>query len=227
MPSKVWEWLQNTLNKINEFFKSAVQTAKTKSTEFLNNVVNVLKNLPSNVWSAIVGAVTKVTEWGGQMANKAKDGAKKVFDNVINGIKSLPAQVANIGKNIVQGIWNGISGAAGWIVGKVKEFARGILDGMKSALGIHSPSKLFEEQIGKNLALGVGAGFSQEMKTIQKEMQEAIPTSFETDIKANINAIKTPFTGYQSEGKTAGFRPRTGVLFAQECGCNGIRGEKL
>ena len=76
---------------------------------------------------------------------------------------------------------------------------------LKAALGIHSPSKLFRDEVGKNLALGLGEGFSGEMKEIQKEMQNAIPTSFETDVKANINAAKIPLAGYQSEAKTSGF----------------------
>ena len=76
---------------------------------------------------------------------------------------------------------------------------------MKAALGIASPSKLFKEEIGKNLALGVGEGFSDEMKLIQKEMQNAIPKTFETDVKTNMKPTKIPFAGYQNEAKTGGF----------------------
>ena len=153
----------------------------------------------------INGAITKISDWGAQMANRASAGMKNVVNSVISGLSSLPSQVASIGNNIVQGIWNGISGAEGWIVNKVKSFAKSILDGMKSALGIALPSKLFKEEVGKNLALGVGEGFSDEMKLIQKEMQNAIPKTFETDVKTNINPIKTPFVGYQNEAKTGGF----------------------
>ena len=179
--------------------------AKIKSTEFLNNVINTLKNLPQSVWSAIINAVSQVANWGVQMANKGREAASNLFNAVVNKIKEIPSQVFSIGSNIVQGIWNGISNSIGWIRDKVAGFAKGILDGMKSALGIHSPSKLFKDEVGKNLALGVGEGFSDEMKEIQKEMREAIPTSFETDIKANINAIKTPLASYPDKGSTNGF----------------------
>lgn len=53
----------------------------------------------------------------------------------------------DLGKNVVEGIWHGIVNAKDWIVGKVKDFAKGILDGMKQALGIHSPSRVFRDEI--------------------------------------------------------------------------------
>ena len=167
--------------------------------------VNIIKNLPNNVAGAISGAVSKVVQWGSDMANRASTGMKNVASSVISGLSGLPAQVASIGNNIVQGIWNGISNSIGWIRDKVAGFAKSILDGMKAALGIHSPSKVFEDEVGKNLALGIGEGFSDEMKKVQKEMKNAIPTNFETDVNASINTIKTPTAGLQNETKAGGF----------------------
>ena len=48
------------------------------------------------------------------------------------------------------------------------------------------------DEVGKNLALGIGAGFSDEMKTVTKEMQQAIPKKFDTGV-ANSN-----YGGYQN-----------------------------
>ena len=57
---------------------------------------------------------------------------------------------------------------------------------MKSALGIHSPSKVFEEQVGKNMALGVEVGFAEAMKNVKKDMEKAIPTDFGNDLNMSI-----------------------------------------
>ena len=50
---------------------------------------------------------------------------------------------------------------------------------------------MFRDQIGKNLALGIGAGFSNEMADVAKEMQNAIPTDFDTEVNttAAINDV--------------------------------------
>ena len=82
----------------------------------------------------------------------------------------------NIGKNAIQGLWNGINDMKNWVINKVKGFGTSILNGIKNALGIHSPSTVFKDQVGKNMALGIGEGFAQEMSQVSKEMQDEIPT---------------------------------------------------
>ena len=90
------------------------------------------------------------------MSNKAKEGAQNTYNNIVNTINELPGKMLEIGKNIVEGLWNGIMNAKNWMNQKVSQFASGILDGMKSAFGIHSPSTVFRDIVGKNIALGIG-----------------------------------------------------------------------
>lgn len=64
------------------------------------------------------------------------------------------------------------------------------MNNIKSFFGINSPSKLFKDQIGKNLALGIGLGFSDEMDDVSKAMQDAIPTALDgpgIDVNAGFN----------------------------------------
>ena len=187
LPSKIWEWLKNTIDKISEFFSNAINTAKTKTGEFLSNVINVIKNLPNQIWTYLSSVIQKITSWSSDMVNKGKQAAVDLFNAVVNKVKEIPGQMLEIGKNIVSGIWNGISNSISWITSKVKEFAKGILDGIKSALGIHSPSKVFEQEVGKNMALGVGEGFTNTMNDVQKEMQKVIPTDFDSDFNVSTN----------------------------------------
>ena len=80
-----------------------------------------------------------------------------------------------IGKNIVQGMIDGVKNMASKAVNAVKDLGKNLLSGVKSALGIHSPSSLFRDQVGKNIALGIGEGFSDEMKNVAQDMQDEIP----------------------------------------------------
>ena len=197
LPSKIGEWLQNTMNKINEFFTNAVNTAKTKASEFLNSVINVIKNLPGQIGNWFSQTIQKVVSWGSDMVSKGHQAASGLFNAIVNKVREIPGQMWGIGKNIVSGIWSGISNSIGWITSKVREFARGILDGVKSALGIHSPSTVFEQEVGKNMALGIGEGFVNAMNGVKKDMQEAIIPDFDTDLNMlpsstnSISNIKT------------------------------------
>ena len=108
------------------------------------------------------------------MVLKGYQTASGLFNAIVNKVREIPGQMMSIGSNIVSGIWRGISNSIGWITSKVREFARGILDGMKSALGIHSHSTIFEQEVGKNMALGVGEGFVNAMNGVKKDMPKVI-----------------------------------------------------
>ena len=95
-----------------------------------------------------------------------------MVNNIINAVKNLPSQMASIGSSIVQGIWNGITSMGSWLTSKVSSFFSGIVDGAKKALKINSPSKVFRDEVGKYMAQGVGVGFEDETKNVQKSMEK-------------------------------------------------------
>ena len=64
------------------------------------------------------------------------------------------------------------------ISAEVTGFFSGIVDGVKDFLGIHSPSKVFAG-MGENMALGLGDGFTDEMKAVTKQINKAVPTSID------------------------------------------------
>lgn len=116
----------------------------------------------------------------------AKANATKFATGVMDSIKSIPGEAKDIGKNLVTGLWNGISNMSKWVTSKIKGFGDGILSDLKSFFGIHSPSKVMEEQIGKNLALGVAQGITKNQKNAKKsasEMGELIVKAATTKLK--------------------------------------------
>lgn len=81
-------------------------------------------------------------------------------------------------------------GMSGWVTDKVKGFATNILNNMKKALGIHSPSRVFRDQVGKFIALGVGEGFSDNIKDVFNDMKTAV--DFQTQkLSANLSTTAT------------------------------------
>ena len=82
--------------------------------------------------------------------------------------------VFKIAKNIVRGIWNGISNMASWLWNRISGWCNSIFNSIKSFFGIHSPSKLFADDVGKMLGLGVGEGFDDSLNSVYKDMQRAI-----------------------------------------------------
>ena len=82
----------------------------------------------------------------------------------------------SVGMNIVKGIASGLANAGGVIVKAAKSAAKSALDAAKSALGIHSPSRVFRDQVGKMMALGMGIGFEKNipLKSMNVGVQRAV-----------------------------------------------------
>ncbi len=78
--------------------------------------------------------------------------------------------MAQIGSNIVTGIWNGICSGWRWLVDSVKNLANSLFQGVKDALGINSPSKLFAEGVGQWIPPGIGVGIEDAMPDLEKQL---------------------------------------------------------
>lgn len=95
---------------------------------------------------------------------------------------------ADIGINIISGIKNGIVGAAGTIADAAKDAAQGALNGVKGLLGIHSPSRVFENEVGKMIDLGLAEGIENnagQVTDAMKELSDSTVGTIQTDLMVN------------------------------------------
>lgn len=190
LPGRIWNWLLETVVKINQWGVEMWNKATTAVSNMINSVVNWFKELPGRIWNWLVETVVKVNQWGIDMINKGKQAAGDLVTNIVDTIKNLPSKMLEIGKNIVQGIWDGITGMVSWLKDKISGFLGGIVDGVKGVLGIHSPSKVFNKEVGRFMAMGIGEGFEDNLDKVYKQMQSAV--DFETQkLSANLSTTAT------------------------------------
>jgi phage-related protein len=140
------------------------------------------RNVVEGVWHFVEG----VGHWfgkdlpnffihAGHDIEAAFDAVKSFIVNAFNGAVSfvasvpgriwsfftgLPGQFRSVGDGIVRGIGQGIENAAGWLFDKVKSLASNALHSALSFLGIHSPSQVFADQVGRPIAQGIGLGIT-------------------------------------------------------------------
>lgn len=153
----------------------------------IDKVVNALSN---NLPKLIDAGITITLELAkGILKAIPQLGAKipEIISSIVKGFDNYKSKMKDVGLNLVKGIWNGIKDATSWILERIKSFGNDVLKGIKKIFGIHSPSTLFRDEIGKNLALGVGEGFADTMADVSTDMQNAIPTEFDANIGTNIN----------------------------------------
>lgn len=171
LPGKIWTHLVNAVNKVIAWGQQMVSNASTAASNMLSKVSSTLQQLPGKVWDYLSQAAQKVVTWGTQLAQKGAAAATQLFNSIVNGLSSLPSKMAEIGSNIVSGIWNGISSGWNWLTNKVSNLASSLLDAAKDALGINSPSKEFADEVGRWIMPGVGKGLDKSMPATLKDMK--------------------------------------------------------
>lgn len=171
LPSRIWTWLSNVISNIRQWGSNVYTTATNYISNTVNSIINWFSQLPGRISTWLSNVISSVARWGSNMVSQGVQAASNLVSSIANTVSSLPGKMADIGSNIVRGVWNGITGMGGWIREKVNSFFSGIVDGAKAALGIHSPSRVFRDQVGKYMAQGVGIGFEDETQNIQKDMQ--------------------------------------------------------
>ena len=164
--------------------------------------LEAIKNLKwSQVGKAIITFISTSLRSGASLAVNA---LKSVGTLAMNAFKSI--SWGTVGKAVITGIANGITGAAGAIVTAAKNAAKKALDAAKNFLGIHSPSTVFRDQVGKNMALGVGLGFEKNVPVdeISKSLDNAVDDIHSKAFKVGLNSIT------RSLNESAASRIRTG-----------------
>ena len=136
----------------------------------LSKLVSLGKSLMTSLGEGIKGMLPNITSAGKNIISGLVSGIKSLITHPVTTIKGIITNIrgaftsiswGSIGSNIISGIARGITSAAGAIVTAAKNAAKKALDSAKRFLGIHSPSTVFRDQVGKNMALGMGVGFEK------------------------------------------------------------------
>lgn len=174
LPERIGTVLGNVLGELAKWAVEAPEKAKTGASELINNVRDYMKQLPTLAKEHLESTIAHVKEWASDLVSHGRSAANDLVSAVANKISELPDRMLSIGRDIVTGIWNGISGAKDWLTGQISGFADGVISGFKDSFGIHSPSTLMRDQIGRYLAEGVGVGFADNMPDLSAIAQEAV-----------------------------------------------------
>lgn len=174
-----FQWLslgKNIIQFLGNGIQSMIGFVKTAGTNILNGIKGSIQNLPSTLANIGKSAIHGLGNAISGLVSYVKTAALKVASGIESAILTLPSKMLSIGKNIVQGLWNGISDMTGWIIDKIQGFGESVLGGIKDFFGIHSPSKLMRDEVGKYLAQGIGIGFEKyiPVKQMTKSMKKAV-----------------------------------------------------
>lgn len=188
---------------------AAAEMIWTLAKGLIQAIPTLIKNIPK-----IIKAIVKAWmafQWAnlGKSAIKGiKDGILKlksqvtsamgkIKSSVTGALKDLPSKMKDVGVNLIKGLWNGIKDMASWIKSKIQGFGKGVLNSLKDFFGIHSPSSVMRDEVGKYLGQGIGVGLIDSVKGISGKVNNAL-ASETSKMRTNLNVNAR--TGLFAEG---------------------------
>lgn len=180
-----------TIDGLLALMPQLLQAAITLFMAIVDALPSIIKSLVKELPKVVTTTVRTLTS---RLPELIK-GATELFMGIIKAIPTiqaelisqLPTIIATIVSGLIQGIPDLVKAGGDLLAGlfkgllnptaiwnAVKGLGKSIISGVKKVFGIASPSKVFENVIGKNLALGLGVGFNEEMVSVEKSMQKTL-----------------------------------------------------
>lgn len=187
--SAIWEGIKAVFSVVADVLGAYFETAWSAIQAVWNVVVAYFTMIWENIKAvfSVVKSVLSGDFQGAWEAIKSIWGnVKTFFSTVWENIKSVfstaMSSFGKIGKNMIEGLWNGIKNAKNWLLGKVKEWCGSILNGIKSFFGIHSPSTVMRDEVGKQIPAGMAIGI-EKAKTLVTKATKALITDTRSEVQ--------------------------------------------
>lgn len=184
----ITNFVSGLLSSLPSVLQSGVQM-------ILRLVDGIINNLPAIISAAaqaiarfiasIASNLPQIIATGNKIIAELAVGLVKAIPNLVSKIPQIISAIKDaflsvdwlsVGINIIKGIASGVAAAAGELVDAAVSAATNALNWVKDKLGIHSPSRVFRDQVGKNMALGIGVGFEDNIpyKDMEKQANKMV-----------------------------------------------------
>nr|UVX75007.1 MAG: hypothetical protein [Bacteriophage sp.] len=194
--NKIVSVFDGALGTVSGFVSNVVNFFTVRVPNAVGDMLSAAGRIPGQIASFLGSAISSAASFVGDFASKAAQAASRFASNIVSGLSGLAGRVMSVGSDIVHGIWSGISGAAGWLMGKISGFANDIVGGIKGFFGIHSPSKVMRDQVGRYLAEGVAVGW---------EMNDPM-ASIERDLNVGVSRLSVQAQALEGAGGTTNYQ---------------------
>lgn len=207
LPSNVGSWLSGAISAAASFVGQMASNAVNAGSRFLSSIGSYISQVPGRIGAGLSGAISAVGSFASSMASGALRAGQQFLSNLVNTLASIPGRMVSIGSQIVQGIINGITGSIGQVGSAILGGVKDAIADVKNMLGIHSPSRLFRDQIGRNIGLGLAQGISNSQAAVMASMNDmtsgVASTRFTTPDVAAGYGVKSVGTAVPTSSETS------------------------
>lgn len=206
----VWNGIKSTVKSAMSLLKNILSVGMSAIKTLWSTSWNNIKTVTSSIWNGIKGAISSAFNTVKQSVRNALAAIKQSFYNawnnminwargiggrLVNAIKSGLRGMYNIGRDMVTGLWNGIKSGWSWLTGAVNRMARNLVNSVKKKLKIHSPSRVFRDDVGYWITRGIGVGMEGQSgylnKVSNRLAQDAMPNIPKVNLGADWTGVNS------------------------------------
>lgn len=172
--------VQGILNNLPQIIDSGLKLILGLAQGLINALPDLAGKVPIIIGQLIGGIINRLPQLlqaGVQLLGALANGFIASVPRLIGAIPGMVGQIMNgflsvnwaqVGLNIITGIATGIAGAAGRLVTAAVNAATNALNWVKRRLGIHSPSRVFRDQVGEMIGEGMAVGIDESASKVRK-----------------------------------------------------------
>lgn len=199
---KLPDIVQTGIELIINFINGIAMGLENNSAELVGAMENLILALVQVCVDVLVGSVDLIKELGiklmdsgliegilsciGTILNVIGDIISKILKAIGNAI----GQFVEAGGNLISGFVDGIKSKVSSAIETAKEFANDIIETVKGVFDIHSPSRVFRDEVGKRLGEGMILGI--------KDIAPAVSNEAANMSNKAVKAAKSEFDSFKS-----------------------------
>ncbi|MDK7904868.1 tape measure protein [Winkia sp. UMB0889B] len=176
--ASVWGWVSSFFtaiwNGIVAFFTPIINRIRS----IIAAVTGAIRGIWASVWgwvsSFFSGVWNNLVGFASGAISRLAGVLGRIRSAVWGAVAGAGSWLVQTGRNIITGLWRGISGAIGWLRSLVSNALGSIVSWAKSKLGIHSPSRVFRDQVGAMISEGIAVGITTRISSARGAMSDLV-----------------------------------------------------
>jgi tape measure domain-containing protein len=183
--STIWNAISGVVSTCIQNVRNTISTVLNAISGVWTSVWNRVSSFLGNIWHGITSAVSN----GIQSVNNT---VGRIKSTVLGAVSGAGRWLYDTGRQVIQGLINGIGGAFKWVKDTIGNLGKNLIGWAKGVLGIHSPSRIFRDEVGKWIPAGMAQGIDKASGLVADSIDgltDMVPT---VSLKTDASRLETP-----------------------------------
>ena len=200
-----WTNIWNAVKSVASTIWNAIGGVVSTYIQNVRNTISTVLNAISGVWTSVWNRVSSFLGgiWNG-ITSAVSNGIQNVSntvgrirDTVLGAVSNAGSWLYDAGRDIIQGLINGIGGAFQWVRNTISNLGSSLVGWAKNVLGIHSPSRIFRDEVGKWIPAGMAQGIDKASGLVEDSIDSLTGMVPTVSLKTDMSRLETPLA-YQN-----------------------------